>query len=681
MSEADRQQKLNELESRRNKLDQWYRELDAFNNGTSKFSELHIRREISTEENIIADIEAELGASTATQENSNRRRANEIQAEILKIDQTIRLIKKDIKQVESDLEWAESYIPYFNKPDPGYLRSILSSLNADLAYYQSVRQRLVNELNRLGEEATNGSTQAPTEQEILDAYLRGIGKGIGLDGINSAIEFGVGVQNAVINYDETYSSAGEFIYNAADFIYNNAGSVVDVAQLQSELSWQMAHNYDGVMAILLNGDTSDSEGMSEDLKSALLSAHEAYTSILNDIEEYLEGLDELEKAELKGRIIGNIVMAVLEALASGGVAAAGKAAKSGKFLNKIDDYLPQGTLKNKPIMADGSSPSISGNKTPDGIETDGKTAQGAFDEAKTNGLPIFNQLPSCFVAGTPILTPAGSIPIEQIQIGDIVWSKNEYHPNGDLLPRKVEKTFVLTAPVMLVCAGGQTIKTTPEHPFYVDEKGWVPVKDLIEGDLLVSHDGSVTPISAVINSGELNTVYNFRVAEDHTYFVGDEFWGFSVWVHNTYSIQPIPGDIVNGQQVYGIWDDTLNGGQGGWVLNSNTNKPVRSTSQQNLGNVADNANKLSNLPANPTFNSNFPSKVRHKLSWLGGAVRKAKDGGIDDAKALAEAAYRSGNGRVGAPVGQGHSYAVYFEDGPVTWVFLPNGEFISMRKN
>jgi filamentous hemagglutinin len=30
------------------------------------------------------------------------------------------------------------------------------------------------------------------------------------------------------------------------------------------------------------------------------------------------------------------------------------------------------------------------------------------------------------------------------------------------------------------------------------------------------------------------TVYNLRVAEYHTYFVGSLEWGFSVWAHNAY---------------------------------------------------------------------------------------------------------------------------------------------------
>jgi hypothetical protein len=39
-------------------------------------------------------------------------------------------------------------------------------------------------------------------------------------------------------------------------------------------------------------------------------------------------------------------------------------------------------------------------------------------------------------------------------------------------------------------------------------------------------------VRGVENEGEASDVYNLRVAEDHTYFVGAENWGFSVWAHN-----------------------------------------------------------------------------------------------------------------------------------------------------
>jgi hypothetical protein len=38
----------------------------------------------------------------------------------------------------------------------------------------------------------------------------------------------------------------------------------------------------------------------------------------------------------------------------------------------------------------------------------------------------------------------------------------------------------------------------------------------------------------VYDTGEIKTVYNLRVADFATYFVGGDDWGFSGWAHNTY---------------------------------------------------------------------------------------------------------------------------------------------------
>src|SRR5262249_40864684 len=39
-------------------------------------------------------------------------------------------------------------------------------------------------------------------------------------------------------------------------------------------------------------------------------------------------------------------------------------------------------------------------------------------------------------------------------------------------------------------------------------------------------------VEGVEDTGEFATVYNLRVADFHTYFVGCDAWGFSVWAHN-----------------------------------------------------------------------------------------------------------------------------------------------------
>ncbi|MDW8244738.1 MAG: hypothetical protein RMJ88_16140 [Thermogemmata sp.] len=47
-----------------------------------------------------------------------------------------------------------------------------------------------------------------------------------------------------------------------------------------------------------------------------------------------------------------------------------------------------------------------------------------------------------------------------------------------------------------------------------------------------SHDGQWLAVEDVRDTGREEAVYNCRVAEYHTDFVGDEAWGWSVWAHN-----------------------------------------------------------------------------------------------------------------------------------------------------
>nr|MCU0705624.1 HINT domain-containing protein [Fimbriiglobus sp.] len=41
-------------------------------------------------------------------------------------------------------------------------------------------------------------------------------------------------------------------------------------------------------------------------------------------------------------------------------------------------------------------------------------------------------------------------------------------------------------------------------------------------------------VESVTDTGETVPVYNLRVADHHTYFVGRDEWGWSAWAHNTY---------------------------------------------------------------------------------------------------------------------------------------------------
>ncbi|WP_239613520.1 polymorphic toxin-type HINT domain-containing protein [Cohnella mopanensis] len=140
---------------------------------------------------------------------------------------------------------------------------------------------------------------------------------------------------------------------------------------------------------------------------------------------------------------------------------------------------------------------------------------------------------NCFTAGTKVQTNQGEKPIEEIQVGDKVLSKNE--KTGDVDYKKVTATFKHdTDEIYKINVGSQTIEATFNHPFWVNGKGWVVVKDLIVGDSLVQSNGNTLKIDNITIVNENVTVYNMTVDEFHTYFVSD----LNIWVHNTSSCFP-----------------------------------------------------------------------------------------------------------------------------------------------
>jgi hypothetical protein len=139
---------------------------------------------------------------------------------------------------------------------------------------------------------------------------------------------------------------------------------------------------------------------------------------------------------------------------------------------------------------------------------------------------------SCFTAGTPLLTPAGAKNIEEFEVGDLVLSRSEFEQFGRLEAKAVEETFVRNGRIWNVHVEEQTIRTTGEHPFYVCGKGWTPAAALRKGDWLFGSDGRQTRVKDAYDTASYERVYNLRIADYHTYFVGDTGWGFSVWAHN-----------------------------------------------------------------------------------------------------------------------------------------------------
>ena len=69
----------------------------------------------------------------------------------------------------------------------------------------------------------------------------------------------------------------------------------------------------------------------------------------------------------------------------------------------------------------------------------------------------------------------------------------------------------------------ETIDSTPKHPFYVEGLGWVEASSLHAGMTIWFANGTKGTVEDISNEGleEPVTVYNFEVADFHTYFIGE----------------------------------------------------------------------------------------------------------------------------------------------------------------
>jgi hypothetical protein len=121
-------------------------------------------------------------------------------------------------------------------------------------------------------------------------------------------------------------------------------------------------------------------------------------------------------------------------------------------------------------------------------------------------------------------------------VGDLILSRSEFDPEGPLEAKRVEEVFVRTGRIWVTRVSGKEIRTTGEHPVHVEGRDWITVAEFKVGDRLSSHNRVCGVVQEVYDTGAYETVYNLRVADFHTYFVGSREWGFSVWAHNAYRI-------------------------------------------------------------------------------------------------------------------------------------------------
>ena len=135
----------------------------------------------------------------------------------------------------------------------------------------------------------------------------------------------------------------------------------------------------------------------------------------------------------------------------------------------------------------------------------------------------------CFVKGTKVKTENGFKNIEDIKIGDKVYSYNL--DNNSLELKKVLNTIKSnTIDTYKATIGGKTVEMSPKHQLYIIDKGWVRAYNLNVNDKLLDVNGkqvSISKIEYIKYDSPIDT-YNLTIEGNNNYFVTD----IQVLVHN-----------------------------------------------------------------------------------------------------------------------------------------------------
>lgn len=150
-----------------------------------------------------------------------------------------------------------------------------------------------------------------------------------------------------------------------------------------------------------------------------------------------------------------------------------------------------------------------------------------------------------FMAGTLVHTQDGLRPIEELKVGDLVltWPENKPRPIRPRHPFRLPEEYIYMpvtkmlvhedqmishVPILGTGRGDdETLRVTPNHPIWSEDRGWLPASVLKASHSLVNKDFANDSVRRVRHDVERVRVYNIEVAEDHTYFVGKQ----GIWVH------------------------------------------------------------------------------------------------------------------------------------------------------
>ena len=133
----------------------------------------------------------------------------------------------------------------------------------------------------------------------------------------------------------------------------------------------------------------------------------------------------------------------------------------------------------------------------------------------------------CFIAGTSVWTPSGTVAIEHIKIGQKILA---FDHKGQIRATEVLATHIHESKRLLtVHYWGGVLTTTPNHWFYVDDLDSFEYAGKLNRDAaLKDRKGGIRPVECTELLEKGDTVYNLQVKKYHTFLVGKH----GIRVHN-----------------------------------------------------------------------------------------------------------------------------------------------------
>lgn len=132
----------------------------------------------------------------------------------------------------------------------------------------------------------------------------------------------------------------------------------------------------------------------------------------------------------------------------------------------------------------------------------------------------------CFPKDTKVFTPNGYKNIQDFKINDEIYC---YDDDENLKISKVydviDHQLVPQPLYKIIFENGKIIKSTLDHPFFIEKNKYIPLRDLKPGDYLTTFDKKRIKILDIVYDGE-EPVYNLSVEEYNNYIAED------IFVHN-----------------------------------------------------------------------------------------------------------------------------------------------------